>query len=236
MKFGFLTIVLYLHPPAHFHLTVLEIASGQASSSVVEDLIHRLRPAMESILDLPARTFAGGEGEGERRERNGKRRREGRGKIARLGKPCVTYDGQGLAVSFLPFVDDGRTSGKRASGEEHSDEKEGEAWTYHHLRADAFSLASQHVEVASRYVVPSAHITVARWHAQPSDVQATLERLVRVVEEMNAHLERTADDEWEWVVGEEVGLELRKGACWYGGGGECVGRGRGVDFQGEGEG
>ncbi|GAM86538.1 hypothetical protein ANO11243_045520 [Dothideomycetidae sp. 11243] len=136
---------------------------------------------------------------------------------ARLIKPRLELDAQALALSFLP-----------ASG------GEGDEYTYHHLRRDLYSLCTEAgVKVASRYVVPSAHLTIARFvfdedfgRGEGFD-HGLMQRLVALVEEINGSLEReywpSLDGEevksgGQWIVGEGKGLDHRRGTLWYGGG------------------
>lgn len=149
---------------------------------------------------------------------------------ARLVKPMVSYDAQALALSFLP-----------ASGEPGKPGHE-DSYTYHHLRRDLFTQCSATgVKVASRYVIPSAHLTIGRFITK-KDFEtvdgavdhAKVEKLVETIEEINEWLER---EYWpseggikaggEWVVGEEKGLVCRKGTLWYGAGGENIYQGKG---------
>lgn len=134
---------------------------------------------------------------------------------ARLVKPVVSFDAQALALSFLP-----------AAGEPGRSLEE-DQYSYHHLRRDLFAQAhAGGIKVGSRYVVPSAHLTIGRFvKKQDFDMSA----FMRVIGEINEWLE---EEFWpredgvkvggEWVVGEEKGLEVRKGTLWYGGGGETV--------------
>jgi hypothetical protein len=140
---------------------------------------------------------------------------------ARLVKPVVSFDAQALALSFLPAAGEiGRTI-------------EEDAYSYHHLRRDLFDkVQNAGVKVASRYVVPSAHLTICRFvtkkgfGTEDGNVdRAQVETLVKTIEEINRWLER---DFWpggssfanggEWIVGKERGLDYRKGTLWYGGG------------------
>lgn len=136
---------------------------------------------------------------------------------ARLIKPKVTYDAQAMALSFLP-----------ATGRPEDD------YTYHHLRRDVYGLCtSAGVEIRSRYVVPSAHLTIGRFvFAEDFGTgegfdHERMGKMVEVIDEVNEWLER---EYWpqgekgeikpggEWVVGEGKGLDHRKGTLWYGGG------------------
>lgn len=123
-----------------------------------------------------------------------------RGKVG-LGKPLVSFDAQALAVSFLP--------------EESGDGEFG----YHHLRRDVWSLATgAGVEVQSRYAVPSAHLTVARFVTREG-LEGRAGELVEVIDRLNEWLMKEYwGEEGGWVVGQEKGLECRKGTLWYGGG------------------
>lgn len=164
---------------------------------------------------------------------------------ARLLAPMLSYDASALALSFLPA--------------------EADEYTYHHLRRDIFSLCtSAGVTIGSRYTVPSAHLTIARFVTQhdiltqedilnphpPAQLNSTegteqsgatklsgatkhpgvdsrkVTNLVDRIESINAWLHR---EYWpqegkgirargEWIVGEEVGLDCRRGTLWYGGG------------------
>ncbi|KXT18392.1 hypothetical protein AC579_8184 [Pseudocercospora musae] len=124
----------------------------------------------------------------------------------RLVRPTVSFDAQALALSWLP-----------ATGQE------GDDYTYHHLRRDLFTITSKTgVTVASRYVIPSAHLTIGRFITKedtPDGDHGAIARLVQSIEEINACLQ---DCEYEWTVGEEKGLDLRKGTLWYGSGGETI--------------
>jgi hypothetical protein len=162
---------------------------------------------------------------------------------ARLVKPLLSYDSQALALSFLPAAGEPRTVSSSSSSSSLSDPErkvpDSDTYTYHHLRRDLFTQATRAgVKVGSRYVVPSAHLTIARFvREQDFDLEA----FVKVIEGVNGWL---VGEFWpksdgedgvvggikeggEWVVGEEKGLEVRKGMLWYGSGGETVVLGEG---------
>lgn len=141
---------------------------------------------------------------------------------ARLVKPMVSYDAQALALSLLPATGEG--------GDSLNDDK----YTYHHLRRDLFTqIQAAGVKVASRYVIPSAHLTIGRFIAK-KDFEAAdgkvyhakVEKLVAAIEDINEWLQKefwpnedgSIKDGGEWVVGEEQGLDCHKGRLWYGGG------------------
>ncbi|KAI4236392.1 MAG: hypothetical protein LQ349_002567 [Xanthoria aureola] len=154
---------------------------------------------------------------------------------ARLVKPMLSYDTAAIALSFVP-----------AAGESPPDERQSSAdnYTYHHLRRDLYGLSrSIGVEVASRYVVPSAHLTIARF-VTPTDIAISeknetpdplkVQKLLDGIEMIKTELQ---DRYWpkdnqrikaggEWIVGQEKGLDCRKGTLWYGGG-ETVRLGKG---------
>lgn len=132
---------------------------------------------------------------------------------ARLIKPLLSFDASALALSFVPA----------ASSED--------AFSYHHLRRDVFAMcASAGVKVDSRYVVPSAHLTIGRFvqtgnfGSEDGSIDAGWVRaLVEVIERVNEELKReywSAPDRegGEWVVGKGKGMDLRMGTVWYGGG------------------
>lgn len=149
---------------------------------------------------------------------------------ARLVKPMVSYDAQALALSFLP-----------ASSEPGGSGHDGR-YTYHHLRRDLYTqVSATGVKVASRYVIPSAHLTIGRF-IRKSDFEkqdgsvdhGEVERLVATIEEINDWLQREywpsesgIKEGGEWIVGEEKGLTCRKGTLWYGEGGETLYQGKG---------
>ncbi len=148
---------------------------------------------------------------------------------SRLVKPIVSYDGAALALSFVPAAGEGS---KEASGNDD--------YTYHHLRRDIYGFASSTgVTVASRYVLPSSHLTIARFtvaedfHTPSEDVKdgrydpEKMRGWIESIEETNRWLQAEFWNEWdespeskplEWRVGEEKGLDCRYGTVWYGGG------------------
>lgn len=148
---------------------------------------------------------------------------------ARLVKPLVSFDAQALALSFLPAAGE---PGRPA---------EDDAYSYHHLRRDVYKLVqAAGVDVDSRYVVPSAHLTIGRFvktsdfeHENGELDKAKMKKLVDTIEDVNAWLQKNywpqegiQDSKGTWLVSKERGVTFRKGTLWYGGG-ETVYQGRG---------
>jgi hypothetical protein len=153
---------------------------------------------------------------------------------ARLVKPLIGYDASALALSFVPAAGEGLHSGRT---------RDDDNYTYHHLRRDIFGLVRDAgVPVDSRYVVPSAHLTIGRFITTKDSVDKAgvpdptkMKALVEKIEEINGWLEREfwpeRDDGHireggEFNVGEETGLHCRMGTLWYGGG-KAVQEGKG---------
>lgn len=197
-------------PPHRMHLTTLEVTHSRTPAQVAR-LVDQMRPTLPALTNFP---FA---------------------HRSRLVKPMLSYDLAAVAVSFLPAAGepvtspppcatvtvDGDDSNQDALGHQVDDR-----YTYHHLRKDIFDLArTSDVDIASRYVVPSAHITLGRYLTQEDHATPELrERWIRTIEEINAWLEgqvwEAAGEEFmgEWIVGQERGLDARSGRLWYGGG------------------
>lgn len=177
------------------HMTVLEIAHSR-SQSEIEDMVKTMEEKIPEITDL---TY---------------------NHRARLVKPMISYDAAAIALSFLPAAGDSLTM---------NHEPNNDRYTYHQLRRDVYALSeSSGVQVASRYVVPSSHLTIARFVTHKDiakDAEEGIDpekvvKLVRKLEEINAELESQywLKSEGSWTVGEEKGLDCRKGTLWYGGG------------------
>ena len=186
----------------------------------------------------------------------------------------LSYDSSAIALSFVPAASEDLSFSQSSSrpnqpvqtaDEQHNanpelEAKRDDSYTYHHLRRSLYELCVEAgVEVASRYTVPSAHLTVARFITQedisaPRDkakpvqydetkleavnvAKEKVQMLVDKIEAVNAWLQ---DKYWpkkgkeeavikkggEWIVGEEKGLDCRKGTLWYGGG-ETIRLGKG---------
>ena len=222
-------------------MTCLEVTHS-LTPEAISSLVDTLRPKCQDIADY---TFS---------------------HRARLTKPMLSYDSAAIALSFVPAAEV---------------QESGDNFTYHHLRRDVFNLCkSTGVEIASRYTVPSAHLTIARFVTQ-KDIQASpssssfntkddtasdksvdeldpsyrpridtekVHRLVAKIESLNKWLEsklwplesesdsKSRADQTilesvrheggEWIVGEERGLDFRRGTLWYGDGDTiCLGKG-----------
>lgn len=195
---------LWLMPPHRMHLTTLEVDHSRTPAEIAS-LVSQMRP---TIPDLANFTFS---------------------HRSRLVKPMVSYDLAALAVSFLPASGETVTSPPPVALTDTNGEvthQINDSYTYHHLRRDVFDLAkTTGVEVASRYVVPSAHITLGRYLTQDDHATPEMrEKWVRAIDEINAWLEKEVWDNddgkfmGEWIVGQEKGIDARNGALWYGGG------------------
>ena len=198
----------------NLHMTAMEVTHSLTAAEI-EHLVADLTPKSKDIADSP------------------------HAKRARLIKPMLNFDTAALALSFVP------AAGESLSGERTlQDDK----YTYHHLRRDLYSaITAAGVPVGSRYVVPSAHLTIARFNTpnvfggDPCDEGITLDLKKRKhwmaeIELINQWLEA---EFWptdntiirpggQWIVGEEKGLDFRKGTLWYGGG-ETIYLGRGFE-------
>ena len=130
----------------------------------------------------------------------------------------LSNDGAAVALSFLPAAWENLPKEGRS--------KEDDKFTYHHLRRDLFNIAKETgVSIDSRYVVPSSHITIARFLTQDDhNSEERMKVFVEKIEGINKLLE--GEEEVEWIVGQEKGLDCREGTVWYGGG-ETVRIGRG---------
>lgn len=177
---------------------------------------------------------------------------------ARLNRPRIVWDSRGVALSFLPASENDQT--KTVDGSLEGVDK-GEGYTYHHLRRDMHDMALKAgVEVASRYVVPSAHLTIARFiddseflldGAAGADGlsgtkvvnQKRLIEMDEVIARMNGQLDDgvlPADGKHDhdslrtmrrdWLVGQDKGLDFRKGTLWYGAG-ETIRLGAGFESE-----
>ncbi|KAL3457490.1 RNA ligase/cyclic nucleotide phosphodiesterase [Aspergillus heterothallicus] len=195
---------LWFSPPDFLHITTLEVVSSRTAEDV-DALASHLHEKTGTAAKLVSYM-------------------DSPHHRARLVKPMLSYDTSAMALSFLP-----------AAGEPTNQLVYDDAYSYHHLRRDlADQILRSGITLGARYVVPSAHVTVARFVSQiESDVESVM-RLVERLEKVNAMLrekywpmEGLMPANGEWVVGQEQGSEMNKGPSWYGGG-ERVLVGKGI--------
>ncbi|KXJ90897.1 RNA ligase/cyclic nucleotide phosphodiesterase [Microdochium bolleyi] len=146
---------------------------------------------------------------------------------SRLVKPMVSYDLSALALSFLPAAGESSPTSAAPSSAHPAPQTAAhdDRYTYHHLRRDLWATAKDAgMVIDSRYVVPSAHITLGRYLSDADhDTPEKREAWVRAIDEVNAWLQAEVWDKTdvagaEWLVGQERGLDVRVGTLWYGGG------------------
>lgn len=205
---------LWLMPPHRMHMTTLEVTHSRTPEEIAA-LVATMRPAIPALANY---THA---------------------HRARLVRPMVSYDLAALALSFVPAAGepvlsppptpdagDARDNAAAAAAWRCRRVDGGGAYSYHHLRRDVFDLArTAGVDIASRYVVPSAHITLGRHitqedHATPEARRRWVEAIDGINRWLEAEVWDREDAEFvgEWVVGQEKGLEVRHGSLWYGAG------------------
>lgn len=186
-------------PLENLHITIFELVHS-VTEPEMEAIIAPLHEtgAAEEIVNLPLRHRI------------------------RLTKPMVSYDASAMALSFVPAAGEGSSS------------ISSDQYTYHHLRREVYDrTVAAGVKPVSRYIVPSAHLTIARFITQDGfvDDSGQVDRtrvrvLIEKIEELNARLEA---EYWpkedgsikvggEWILGQEKGVDFRKGRLWYGGG------------------
>ncbi|KAM3075203.1 hypothetical protein ACMFMG_007347 [Clarireedia jacksonii] len=205
---------LWLMPVPNLHLTVLEITHSLTSPEITS-IISNL--GTETIATMCDHTY---------------------NHRARLIKPTLSYDSAALALSFLPaagealnntlWEDTSAGVGKISPSAHNPRTIQDDAFTYHHLRKELFAIArSTGVSVDSRYVVPSSHITITRFLTQADhDTPEKRRKWIELIEEINVWLREEywpkeggeRNEEGEWIVGQEKGLDCREGTLWYGGG------------------
>jgi hypothetical protein len=199
-------------PIDNLHMTAMEVAHSLTAEEI-DSLVKALLPKGKDIADLSKR--------------------------ARLIKPMLSYDSAALALSFVPAAGEGLVN-RRTAVDDH--------YTYHHFRRDLYAaITTASVNVGSRYVVPSAHLTIARFNSPNvfggdlMDAEVTLDMKKRKhwIHEIELINDWLSNEFWpqedhpikaggEWIVGEEKGLDFRKGTLWYGGG-ETIYLGKGFE-------
>jgi hypothetical protein len=204
---------LWLMPLANLHMTTLEVTHSLTAPEITA-FVQQISPVIEKMTDY---TYT---------------------HRSRLIKPLLSYDSAAIALSFLPAA--GECLPSASSGQSSNNptaatrQAQDDIYTYHHLRRDIFSLStSTGIKIESRYVVPSAHITVGRFLTQSDhDSPSKMQNWINEIESINEWLEREywpvdvqakgheqgIRDGGEWLVGQGMGLDLREGRLWYGGG------------------
>ncbi|RHZ55958.1 hypothetical protein CDV55_103348 [Aspergillus turcosus] len=200
---------LWFMPSENLHTTVLEVAHSLTDEEI-ESLVNTLQSSQNvSTSEIADYTFA---------------------HRSRLVKPMVGFDSAAMALTFVPAAGEASDAQRGIEDDTHS---------YHHLRRDIFDMVrAAGIPVASRYIVPSAHLTIARFVTQDGFVKhgdavvdgqvdpSKVKELMDKLEEINQRLQ---DEYWpsesgtikaggEWLVGQEKGLVIRRGRLWYGGG------------------
>ncbi|KAL5332792.1 RNA ligase/cyclic nucleotide phosphodiesterase [Aspergillus crustosus] len=197
---------LWFLPPESLHITTLEIASSRTADEIDALAASLLNSGTASkLVNYTSDTHH----------------------RARLVKPVVSYDSSATALSFLPAAGEPTAHSKEVERPGNDDSNDG--YSYHHLRRDLAGLVlDSGVSLGARYVVPSAHVTIARFverdgkEVDEKKVAALVERIERVNATLRERYWPEKDGsvpvKGEWVVGQEYGLEFNKGTSWYGGG------------------
>lgn len=188
-------------PLYQMHITVLELAYSRTAQEI-DAIKTSLAAAIPSVASYTYRHRA------------------------RLVKPMISYDLSAFALSFLPASGEPAVSPAPMAPDAVEVLQQGDPYTYHHVRRDVWNITKEAgMTVDSRYIVPSAHITLGRYltnedHATPEQRKVWVE----AIDNINRWLETEvwdrseADFVGEWVLGQEKGLDVRVGTLWYGGG------------------
>jgi hypothetical protein len=204
-------IDLWLMPLQNLHITVLEVVFSVTESEVNKIVSTLLKDgAAENIANITLQFRP------------------------RLVKPMISYDAAAIALSFVPAAGEGKSV----------DDDDDDKFTYHHLRRDVYDkVVAAGFKPASRYAVPSAHLTIGRFINQNGFVlegadgasfdREKAKKVIDKIEEINERLQKQfwptetgVPQGGEWTIGQEKGLDFRKGNLWYGGG-ETVVLGKG---------
>ncbi|KAI0134239.1 RNA ligase/cyclic nucleotide phosphodiesterase [Xylariales sp. AK1849] len=192
---------IWLMPLHRMHITALELAFSRTPEEI-HAIKSTLAPAIPNVASYTYRHRA------------------------RLVKPMISYDLSAFAVSFLPASGEPNLSPPPVVPDTADVLQKGEQYSYHHLRRDLWNIAKEAgMTIDSRYIVPSAHITLGRYLTDEDHTTAEQRKnWVDTIAEINQWLETevwsTSGSELigEWVVGQEKGLDIRVGTLWYGGG------------------
>ncbi|KAJ6016286.1 RNA ligase/cyclic nucleotide phosphodiesterase [Penicillium herquei] len=200
---------LWFMPPENLHTTVLEVAHSLTKEQI-DNLVHILESSENmspaQIVEYPLTHQA------------------------RLLKPMISFDSAAMALSFVPAAGE-------ASNEQGNYARDSDHYTYHHLRGDVFDMVRQAgISVASRYIYPSAHLTIARFiNHDGFSVEGTegneidRSRVKLLIDRINEVNQKLENDFWprvdssipaggEWVIGRDRGFVIQRGRLWYGGG------------------
>lgn len=182
---------LWLMPRECLHMTALEINNSEPIEKVLKNM-ELIKPHVDQLLN-PA------------------------GETPILMRPLVCFDASALALTFVPI--DHPVDHKKEETDVTATPKEIQTG-YTHYRAQLYETVTKvaGIDVDSRYQVPSAHITIARFVKEipPEAIDAILNQ----VKELNAWLDESYSDpnKFSWKIREERANVCRYGRLWYGGG------------------
>lgn len=183
---------LWLMPRECLHLSVLEIIHSAPVESVLTNL-DLLRPYINELLNPIDNAPV-------------------------LMRPLVCFDSSALALTFVP-IDHAIQKLPHSKFGIDATEKEAR-YSYTHYRASLYETVTNvaGVNVESRYQVPSAHVTIARFIKELSP--DAIDSLLSEIEKLNQWLDAEYSDpsKFAWRLGQERATECRYGRIWYGGG------------------
>ncbi|OKL60776.1 hypothetical protein UA08_04442 [Talaromyces atroroseus] len=196
---------MWFMPLENLHITVLELIFSVSESEVeriVETLLQNgtAEKIANTTFDLP------------------------QCQRPRLVRPMISFDAAAMALSFVPAAGENQQQNAEEELEEGSSRGK---FTYHHLRKDIYDkVVAAGIKPASRYAVPSAHLTIARFINQNGFLcddgvtfdHAKVKRVIDKIEELNDRLQAQY---WpktdaaggiphggDWTIGQEKGLDF----------------------------
>ncbi|KAI1177183.1 RNA ligase/cyclic nucleotide phosphodiesterase [Nemania sp. FL0916] len=192
---------IWLMPLHRMHITTLELAFSRTAEEI-DAIKETLKSEISAIASYSYRHRA------------------------RLVKPMVSYDLSAFALSFLPAAGEPVVSPAPIAPGTTTVVEQGDRYSYHHLRRDMWNNAkAAGITIDSRYIVPSAHITLGRYLTDKDHATSEQRKLwVDAIDRVNEWLEnevwgnRNSTVIGEWIVGQERGFDIRVGNLWYGGG------------------
>ncbi|TQV94441.1 hypothetical protein IF1G_06452 [Cordyceps javanica] len=139
----------------------------------------------------------------------------------RLVKPAIYFSDSGVVLSYVP-----------CAGEITDGEAVDHQYTFLHLQRDLFELGHEHgIAISAQKPPGSCYMTLGRFvkgEDPGSNTKldpAAIALWVAGVKKINEVLRReywpadgSAPEAGNWVIGDAEGLDIRKGASWYGGG------------------